>query len=72
MRIPNYRKRAASAAEKWKRLQLQEQAEKNDFQSEDLPIEKLQKNHSKENPKPLKAVKGIQISEKVIKLRDTA
>jgi len=77
MRIPDYKKRAALAAENWERLQLQEHAEKNDTQKEDSPIEKLQTSNTQEKPTPVTSVKGIKISD-VVKtmepqeLRDTA
>lgn len=78
MRIADYKKRAALAAENWERLHVQEQTEKSDTEKEDTLIEKPQKISTQEKLNPVTLVKGIKISEKVIKktepreLRDTA
>jgi len=78
MRTADYKKRAALAAENWERLQIQEQTEKNGTQKEGALIEKSNKISTREKSNPVTLVKGIKISEKVIKktepqeLRDTA
>lgn len=77
MRIADYKKRAALAAENWERLQIQEQIEKKDIQKEDSIIEKSQKSSTQEKSSPATSVKGIKISKDIKtiepkELRDTA